>query len=174
MENKKEKGFTLIELLIVIGIIAILAAAVIIAINPGQQFKQARNATRWSHMNSVVNATYSYMISAAGSFPDCLYDSGTGAVLEVLVDISECSGADHLDPHIADLPMDPQRGGSTYAAITKVSGDYQINGESYGVKGCTGVTCTGYLIGLTGVANNRLMVSSIATEAMTEDIAVIQ
>ena len=175
MKNKKEKGFTLIELLIVIGIIAILAAAVIIAINPGQQFKQARNATRWSHMNSVVNATYSYMISAAGSFPDCLYNETTGEPLSQLVDIANCSGADGLDPHIADLPMDPQRGGSSYSAITT---GFVISGTTYEVAACDNATvngdCTGYVIGLTGAANNRLMVTSIATEAMEEDIAVIQ
>ncbi len=170
MQKKKEKGFTLIELLIVIGIIAILAAAVIIAINPGQQFKQARNATRWSHINSVVNATYSYVISSGGSFPDC--GSTPGLVAEgSLIDVSLCST--DLSDHIGELPKDPQRGGSGYDAITKVSGDYKINDVAYEVEGCSGDDCTGYLIGLLS-GGSRIIVASIAKEATDEDIAVVQ
>ena len=49
-------GFTLIELLIVIGIIAILAAAVVITITPGERLKSAREATRASHMAAIGTA----------------------------------------------------------------------------------------------------------------------
>lgn len=38
------KGFTLIELLIVIAILGVLAAAVLVAINPGQRIAAARNS----------------------------------------------------------------------------------------------------------------------------------
>jgi prepilin-type N-terminal cleavage/methylation domain-containing protein len=69
---KNKKGFTLIELLIVIAIISILAAAVVVGINPGQRFKAARNATRWSHMNSIATAIYSYAVENAGSLPNCI------------------------------------------------------------------------------------------------------
>ena len=72
-----QKGFTLIELLIVIGIIAILASAVIVAINPGQQFEQARNSTRRSHLSTVASAVYSWSIENQGNFPTCVgQDSG--------------------------------------------------------------------------------------------------
>ena len=71
MKSFNEKGFTLIELLIVIGIIAILAAAVIVAINPGQQFAQARNASRQSHLSSISTAIYSHYVTEGG-WPDCL------------------------------------------------------------------------------------------------------
>ncbi len=53
---KLKKGFTLIEILVVIGIIAILATIVIVAINPSRQFAQARNTQRLSNINTILNA----------------------------------------------------------------------------------------------------------------------
>ncbi len=153
MKKTNQKGFTLIELLIVIGIIAILAAAVIIAINPGQQFKQARNATRWSHMNSIANSVYSYVISSGGSFPNCTDGSTTtplGAltVLEAVGDardIEECQSELVGAGHMSGLPYDPQEG---------VAGGK-----------------TGYKITSDGI---RIKIMSEATEAVEEEIEVIQ
>ena len=64
-----KRGFTLIELLLVIGIIAILAAIVIVAINPTKQLGDARNAQRRSDVNTVLNAVYQFSIDHDGKFP---------------------------------------------------------------------------------------------------------
>ncbi len=63
MYNQNKKGFTLIELLIVIGIIAILAAAVIITVTPGQKLKDARESTRLSHFANIGNAAHVKVIT---------------------------------------------------------------------------------------------------------------
>ncbi len=65
-KEKGQKGFTLIEILVVIGIIAILAAVVIVALNPARQFAQARNTQRWSNVNTILNAVGQRMADNRG------------------------------------------------------------------------------------------------------------
>jgi type IV pilus assembly protein PilA len=68
-KNTSNKGFTLIEILVVIGIIAILAAIVIIAINPARQFAQARNSQRTSNVNAILNGVGQYVSDNKGVLP---------------------------------------------------------------------------------------------------------
>lgn len=56
LKKRAQSGFTLIEILVVIGIIALLATIVIVAINPARQFAQARDTQRTSNVNSILNA----------------------------------------------------------------------------------------------------------------------
>ncbi|HSW89380.1 MAG TPA: type II secretion system protein [Patescibacteria group bacterium] len=55
-----QQGFTLIELLVVIGVLAVLLAITLIAINPARQFAQANNTKRSSDVNAVLNAVHQY------------------------------------------------------------------------------------------------------------------
>ncbi len=65
---RREQGFTLIELLVVIGVIAILASIVVVAINPSRQFAQARNTQRESNVSTILNAIGQNIADNKGTF----------------------------------------------------------------------------------------------------------
>src|SRR5262244_1465255 len=64
-----KKGFTLIELLVVIGILAILLAITLIAINPAKQFGQANDTNRRSAITQILNAIGQYTAEHNGILP---------------------------------------------------------------------------------------------------------
>ncbi len=66
---KNQKGFTLIELLVVIGILAILLAITLIAINPARQFGNANNTARRSHVTQILNSIGQYVAENKGQLP---------------------------------------------------------------------------------------------------------
>jgi len=109
-------GFTLIEVLIVIAIIAILAAVVIVAINPGRQFKQANNSSRWSHVNTILDSVHQYMVDNNGVPPFgtsgapfgpleiCNKNFGEVKVCTGMVDLSTLSDNQR---YVVKLPVEP-------------------------------------------------------------------
>lgn len=66
---KHKTGFTLIELLVVIAIISLLSVVVFVALDPVKRFADARNATRYSDINSVLTAIHEYIVDNKGALP---------------------------------------------------------------------------------------------------------
>jgi prepilin-type N-terminal cleavage/methylation domain-containing protein len=67
--KRQNKGFTLLEILLVITAIGILAAIVLVAINPNRQIEAARSAKRRSDINTITKAIQQYSIDNNGQYP---------------------------------------------------------------------------------------------------------
>ena len=128
--RKSSKGFTLIEILIAVGIIAILAAIVIIAINPARQFQRARDSQRWSDVNAVLNAVHQRMVDNKGSFAE----TGTCDALPATAKyITSTDGDNNVDlcaclvtTYIAAMPYDPSDAAAGYTDCDAYTTGYTI------------------------------------------------
>src|SRR4030065_277237 len=69
---KSQKAFTLIELLVVIAILGILAAVLLVGVNPLEQLARGRDTSRKSVVAQLGHAMESYVTNTA---------SGTGGAL---------------------------------------------------------------------------------------------
>jgi prepilin-type N-terminal cleavage/methylation domain-containing protein len=63
-----KKGFTLIELLIVIAIIAVLAGAVFVALDPLTRFRDARDSRRWADVAAILSAIRVEQVDNGGQY----------------------------------------------------------------------------------------------------------
>jgi prepilin-type N-terminal cleavage/methylation domain-containing protein len=129
-----KRGFTLLEVLLVIGLIAILAGIVIVAINPSRQLTQANDTQRTADVQAILNAVYQYTIDNDGTLPDDTDSEAIDTDVKILgEDDGNCSAltctdvagidADCIDlssdltpTYIGSLPINPGSTSTTYDA----------------------------------------------------------
>ncbi len=134
---KLRKGFTLIELLVVIGILAVLLAITLIAVNPAENIQDAEDTQRRNDVTQILNAVSQYQVDNNGAAPSAVTGTDTAIGSGVgLVDI--CAAL--VPTYIAALPQDPN-----------------LNADGVTSSECTAAHTTGYNI---SVLNGRVTVRS--------------
>jgi type IV pilus assembly protein PilA len=129
---RKQKGFTLIEMLVVIAIIAILAGAVILAINPVATMQKSRDATRLNDMDalrSAINlalAEGEIQLIATGPYNSGNKIQDVGGTTGY-VRYSKPAGKVGLGRYIPALPLDPLNTGTSVYTFQSTVNDYELN-----------------------------------------------
>lgn len=106
------EGFTLIELLVVIGILGVLAAAALVAINPAEAQKKARDTQRLKDMATIQSIVEQYLNDNPGAFTGVY---GTSSVV-ANANANKCDatgwigvalGGKSVCSYVNVLPVDP-------------------------------------------------------------------
>jgi len=144
-KETSRKGFTLVELLVVIGILAILAGAVVVVLNPAELFKQSRDAQRLSDFDALRSSIALYLSTAQNpqftatnrtQNTNCYSISGTCNVVTstaidgtgwVPINFNDLTNVG-INPPLSALPTDPVNNASYhYAGGFTSSNTYELD-----------------------------------------------
>ena len=156
-----KKGFTLLELLIVIGILAILATAVTLVLNPAELLKQARDGNRLNDLRALNNALGLFIVASSTLPIDSFYCSNASGGQYVTSTapascgnnaITAVNGTGWVNVNFASmqggsplsrLPLDPINTASSSAYIYRSNSDgskFELNANMESAKYSVGGT----------------------------------
>lgn len=130
------------ELIIVIAIIAILAGAIFVAIDPARRLNEARNARRFSDIATILDAVKKYQADNEGVHYDEVGDMTEAIYYAIGTDGTSCSGCsivggitecvdieDMGNNYLAVVPFDPLDGNENntqYYMLKDVDGSITV------------------------------------------------
>ena len=127
---KSSKGFTLIELLVVIGILGVLAAALVATIDPFEQLKKATDANVKNTAVEFIDANIRYFTTHNAmpwiNDPSCAGQTGAGLTAITLSSMSNCLG-----DLVADGELKPG-----FTTVTNILSQIFITGDANNVIAC--------------------------------------
>jgi prepilin-type N-terminal cleavage/methylation domain-containing protein len=148
--ERKYKGFSLIEILIVVGLILILAAVTIVAINPAKHFRDTRNAERKADISEILNAVTQYTAEDGKTLADLNLGTEVGEMIpscadgwDGAADIADVVNTGLLVPaYIVEIPRDPQVTGDDigYRICESGAGRVEIRAQEEGTTELSTVT----------------------------------
>ncbi len=133
----RQKAFTLIEILLVIGMIAVLATVVFVALDPAKRFQDTRNAKRSTDAQSILSAIQTSIIDTQGTLPSGITTvekqvgtAATGCAIATggcsVVGATDCVNLSvTLAKYLKTIPQDPSGGTQ---ALTRYSVAVDANG----------------------------------------------
>ena len=115
MKGKTYKGFSLIEILVVVALIVILATITIVAINPGKNFRDTRNAQRSADVNALLSAVTQYttdgkVLPAGISECTAVWSAGSSIGTEGINLAPLLAGGTDGTDYMVSIPTDPSEG----------------------------------------------------------------
>lgn len=108
--------------MLVVALLGILAAIVIVAINPARQIGLTNNTQRKADVNTILNAVYQYALDNSGSLPASISTTvlpvcKTGAICTGLVDLTVLTTSER---YLTAMPFDPTGASATSTGYTIV------------------------------------------------------
>jgi prepilin-type N-terminal cleavage/methylation domain-containing protein len=171
--SDSSSGFTLIELLIVIAVLGVLAAAVLVALNPAEQLRRGRDSSRLQQVAQLGHAMQAYYTSqgvaptvGAADWQTILVNSGDlqNAMTVSATGVTQaCGGGASSQGNVCYQPLGAA--GTNFAVYTGVESNLYKTKANGGVVCGTGQSAYFIYIGSQGKAGVACLANGTAPGA---------